>query len=168
MLFRSKEVAEGRFRLDLYYRLNVFPIELPALRDHKEDISDLAYHFLNYYSRKVGKKVTTISERAMQQMMNYNWPGNIRELEHKMERSVLVAKGNVIETIAISLDHVKEKSDEGIGFKTIHENEKDYILKVLKKCNGKVWGPGGAAEILNIPPSSLKSRMKRLGIKKEF
>lgn len=166
----EKEVAEGRFRLDLYYRLNVFPITLPALRDRKEDIPALAYHFMNHYSHKAGKKISGLSEQVLLKMMAYNWPGNIRELEHLIERSVLLAKGAVIEEVLLP---TVEKSAgiavaEDAALKTIVENERDYILSVLRKCHGRIWGPGAAAEILNINPSTLKSKMKKLGIKKEY
>ena len=160
----------GRFRLDLYYRLNVFPIMLPSLRDRREDIPALAYHFMNHYGHKAGKKLSGISENALRKMMVYSWPGNIRELEHLIERSVLLTKGAVIEDIL--LPTVEKKNGvvevEDAAMKTIVENERDYIISVLKKCNGRVWGPGAAAEILNINPSTLKSKMKKLGIKKEY
>jgi DNA-binding NtrC family response regulator len=168
----EKEVAEGRFRLDLYYRLNVFPILLPPLRDRKDDIPLLAAHFINHYSRKSGKKISGLSSEVMKSMIAYDWPGNIRQLEHLMERSVLVAKGPTIDENPIGpLAGTKVSSapvpEEG-RMKTIHENERDYIISVLKKCKGRVWGQGGAAEILNVPPSTLKSKMKKLGIKKEY
>lgn len=166
----EKEVAAGRFRLDLYYRLNVFPIMLPALRDRKEDIPALAYHFMNHYSHKAGKKISGLSETVLLKMMAYNWPGNIRELEHLIERSVLLTKGAVIEDILLPTVEKKEGSAaaEDAALKTIVENERDYILSVLRKCNGRIWGAGAAAEILNINPSTLKSKMKKLGIKKEY
>lgn len=166
----EKEVAEGRFRLDLYYRLNVFPIELPSLRERTEDIPLLANHFINYYNRKAGRKVTGIADKVMHSMMNYDWPGNIREFENIIERSVLLAKGNIIDNVTFPNMHKKEAVSFSIQhdrMKTIHENERDYIIDVLKKCNGKVWGIGGAAEVLNLPPTTLKSKMKKLGINKE-
>jgi len=165
----EKEVAEGRFRLDLYYRLNVFPIVMPPLRDRKEDIPALAYHFMNYFNQKAGKKLSGISDTVLNNMMTYNWPGNIRELEHLIERSVLLAKGNNIDTISLPIiqNRAAAGNDEA-RMKTIHENERDYIISVLKKCNGRIWGPGAAAEVLNIPPSTLKSKMKKLGIRKEY
>jgi DNA-binding NtrC family response regulator len=166
----EKEVAEGRFRLDLYYRLNVFPITLPALRERKEDIPLLTEHFINHFNRKAGKKITGVSSKVNQLMLNYTWPGNIRELQHLIERSVLMTKGNIIEDISIPdifrtsiTDSHKENQP-----KSIHENEKEYILSVLKKSNGKIWGNGGAAELLQIPPTTLASKMKKLGIKKDF
>ena len=165
----EKEVAEGRFRLDLYYRLNVFPMELPPLRERQEDIPALASHFISIYNRKAGKKITGISEKALKAMITYNWPGNIRQLENLIERSVLLTKGSIIEDISIP---ALQKSDspmiaQDAHMKTIHENERDYIILVLKKCKGKIWGSGGAAELLNLPPTTLKSKMKKLGIRKE-
>ncbi|HKO80068.1 MAG TPA: sigma 54-interacting response regulator, partial [Chitinophagaceae bacterium] len=165
----EKEVADGRFRLDLYYRLNVFPIELPSLRERAEDIPTLASHFISYYNRKAGKKIAGLSDNVLKNMMAYHWPGNIRELENLIERSVLLAKGSIIDEIA--LPSVQKKviapGTQDYHVKTIHENERDYIIAVLKKCNGKIWGSGGAAEVLNIPPTTLKSKMKKLGIQKE-
>ena len=164
----EKEVAEGRFRLDLYYRLNVFPLELPSLRERTEDIPALAEHFINLYNRKAGKKITGVSDKVLKTMTSYGWPGNIRELENFIERNVLLAKGTTIEEMIIpaSQKNGKQETDDSY-VKTIHENERDHIIKVLKKCDGKIWGPGGAAEMLNIPPSTLKSKMKKLGIRKE-
>ncbi len=166
----EKEVAEGRFRLDLYYRLNVFPLLLPPLRERKEDIPALAYHFMHYYNRKTGKRISGFSDRVLKSMMAYSWPGNIRELEHLIERSILLAKGDIIENMSIPASFSKEKvgNNEEVKMKTIHENERDHIISVLKKCNGRIWGPGAAAEILNIPPTTLKSKMDKLGIKKVF
>ena len=166
----EKEVAEGRFRLDLYYRLNVFPLIMPALRDRKDDIPSLVTHFIQYYNKRAGKKVTGISDSVMEGLMAYHWPGNIRELENMIERSVLLAKGNIINEIHLPFNIPKSEStiaNDG-RLKTMEENERDHIIKVLTKCKGKIWGNGGAAEILNLPPSTLQSKMKRLGIKKEY
>ena len=161
----EKEVAEGRFRLDLYYRLNVFPLTLPALRERKEDLQQLTAHFIEVYNRKAGKKVKGCSEQVFNKMLAYPWPGNIRELENLIERSVLLAKGNLIEEMQFSLTTPFVNPGH---IKTIHENERDHIIEVLQRCNGRIWGPGAAAEVLNLAPSTLKSRMKKLGIKKQF
>jgi DNA-binding NtrC family response regulator len=164
----EKEVAEGRFRLDLYYRLNVFPIELPPLRERVEDIPQLAQHFIANYSQKAAKSISGLSEKALQKMMLYPWPGNIRELEHLIERSVVLAKGPVIEDVMLpNVTAMPSLNGHSSHLKTIHENERDHIIQVLKKCNGKIWGVGGAAELLNVPPSTLTSKMKKLGIRKE-
>lgn len=166
----EKEVAEGRFRLDLYYRLNVFPILLPALRERRDDILLLVDHFIHIYNRKSGKKITGVSDRVLDTLRNYSWPGNIRELENAVERSVLLARGTMIEDLALPAI----QPGRGIPYfdelpvKSFNENERDYIISILNKCNGKIWGVGGAAEILKVPPSTLKSKMKKLGIQKKY
>ncbi|WP_374949644.1 sigma 54-interacting transcriptional regulator [Mucilaginibacter sp.] len=165
----EKEVAAGKFRLDLYYRLNVFPIVLPPLRQRRDDIPALTSHFIDHFNRKTGKKISGVSERVARKFECYDWPGNIRELEHLIERGVLLCKGSIIEDI--NFPEFGKKSGEDVSevrTKTMEENERDHILSVLKKCHGKIWGPGAAAEILNMPPSTLKSRMNKLGIKKSF
>jgi len=166
----EREVAEGRFRLDLYYRLNVFPIILPPLRERKEDLPALVDYFVNHYNHKAGKKITGITDKALKKMLGYNWPGNIRELEHLIERHILLTRGTVIEDVNLPTFTQKDQQETTLNgrVKTMDENERDHILAVLKKCDGKIWGFGGAAELLNLPPSTLKSRMKKLGIKKEY
>ena len=167
----EKEVAEGRFRLDLYYRLNVFPILLPPLRERREDIPMLITHFIQLYNRKTGNKITGVTDKVLKKLMAYDWPGNIRELEHLIERNILLARSSVIEDINLSTPAQKEypvTAMPGNHVKTMEENERDHILAVLKKCNGKIWGAGAAAEMLNLPPSTLKSKMKKLGIKKAY
>ena len=165
----EKEVAEGRFRLDLYYRLNVFPLLLPPLRERKEDIPALIAHFIAYYSRKTGKRVQGVSDKVLHDLVSYNWPGNIRELENLIERSVLLAKSHVIEDITLLPMQPKRSSPvEETRFKTIYENERDHIIAVLKNCNGRIRGVGGAAEILNVQPTTLASKMKKLGIKRVY
>jgi len=106
---------------------------------------------------------------VLKSIVAYHWPENIRELENLIERGVLLAKGTIIEDIALPSLPTTTLSSNAQNFhtKTIHENERDYIVSILKKCNGKIWGPGGAAAVLNIPPSTLKSKMKKLEIRKE-
>lgn len=165
----EKEVAEGRFRLDLYYRLNVFPIELPPLRNRKEDIEPLASYFLQKYAAKARKDVHTIAPAALSQLMHYNWPGNIRELEHQIERNVLLAPHSQIEAFempaAISATVPKE---DGGALLSMEDMEREHILAALKLCNGKVFGPGGAAEVLKMHATTLYSKMKKLGIQQEY
>lgn len=165
----EKEIAEGRFRMDLYYRLNVFPITLPHLRKRKEDIPLLAIHFMRQYARATGKQVNDISGEVMEKLVRYDWPGNIRELENLVERSVLLSTGNVINNISLPELTKKETIlfEEPGSIKTIDENERDHIIAALRKCDGKISGEGGAAELLKINVSTLNSRIKKHGIKKE-
>ncbi|WP_229216581.1 sigma 54-interacting transcriptional regulator [Dyadobacter sp. 3J3] len=166
----EKEMEEGRFRRDLYYRLNIFPISLPPLRSRSEDIPLLSTHFIQRFSKKAGREINKISNSALQELLRYNWPGNIRELEHLIERSVLLSSGDTIRQF--QLPSLKQKdipklAGEAIALKTIDENERDHILTILKYCKGRVAGDGGAAEILGVPKSTLNSKIKRLGIKRE-
>lgn len=165
----QKEVSEGRFRQDLFYRLNVFPVTLPPLRERKEDIPALTAHFISKYSRNSGRAIQNISSKVLQDMMAYDWPGNVREMEHLIERSVLLTNGDTIKNIHLPDMKRSETGSYPADFyiKTIDENERDHILSVLKKCNGKVFGKGGAAEILGVPVSTLNSKIKKFAIKKE-
>ena len=167
----QKEVEEGRFRADLYYRLSVFPIPLPSLRDRRDDIPILAGHFVQKLSKKVGKKITMMSKYVLEQILRYDWPGNIRELEHVIERSIIQSDSDILCQIYLP-DERKREVTKPVGnpfvFKTIKENERDYIINVLKRCNWRLAGGGGAAEFLGIPPSTLSSKLKRLGIQKSY
>jgi len=166
----EKLMDEGKFRSDLYYRLNVFPITIPPLRDRREDIPQLASYFILHYAKKAGKKINTISNRALEELTKYDWPGNIRELEHLIERSVLLASTDTIQDIHLPRRKKHTDSDSGhgeIAIKTINENEKEHILKTLKYTKGRIGGAGGAAELLGLPTSTLNSRIKKLGIRRE-
>ena len=165
----SVEVEEKRFRADLFYRLNVFPITLPPLRDRTNDIAPLAAHFAAKFARKSGRKVLGIADHVLRELTQYEWPGNVRELEHLIERGILLASGPTITEI-----HIPDVSRgdfpvgvEDSSIKTIDENEREHILRVLKKCSGKISGYDGAAEVLGVPASTLNSKMKKLGIRKE-
>lgn len=162
------EVSEGRFRSDLYYRLNVYPINIPALRHRIEDMPLLINHFLSYHAAKAGKKVTKFSHKALEGMKAYSWPGNVRELENIIERNILLAKGDTIKEIVFpdaAAVTGKEDNDD-FHLKTLQEVEKEHILKVIAKCKGRISGPYGAAVILNLPATTLISKMQKLGIKK--
>ncbi|WP_042719827.1 sigma-54 dependent transcriptional regulator [Flavobacterium sp. B17] len=163
----EKEVAEGRFRLDLYYRLNVFPIELPPLRERKEDIELLAHFFLKKYTTASKRNINSISEKAIEQLLSYSWPGNIRELEHLIERTVLLTKTSEIESF--NLPKILEEQNESSGIlKSMEEMERDHIMNALESSGGKVSGLGGAAELLKMQPQTLYSKMKKLGIDKGY
>ena len=161
------EMAAGRFRMDLYYRLNIFPISMPALRERKEDILVLASHFLRIFAAKEKKVITGLADHVMRDMLNYAWPGNVRELENLMERSVLMA-GDEIITLSPLPPNARKNPPAGMEdrVKTMTENERDHILTALEKCHWKIYGKGGAAELLEINGSTLHSRMKKLGIEK--
>ena len=166
----EEEVAAGRFRIDLYYRLNVFPLMLPSLRERKEDIPLLADHFLKKYSLEEGKPVPLLLKEACDMLMKYNWPGNIRELENTIQRNIVLAKGATFETIEMPSSKMAAAPAVGINdkFKTMIENERDHILAVLEACKWKISGKGGAAEILDVNVNTLNSRIKKLGLEKEI
>jgi len=164
-----QEVAAGRFRQDLYYRLNVFPIELPPLRDRAGDICKLTRHFIARFGQRTGKKVRDIHPTALLQLEKYSWPGNIRELEHVLERSLVLCKEEVLEMVMLPPEGCSEistpRSEERSKIKSLKEMEKEYLIAVLKSCNGRLSGKKGAASILGIPSSTLYSKLIKLGIK---
>ncbi|WP_295122024.1 sigma-54 dependent transcriptional regulator [uncultured Chitinophaga sp.] len=162
----EKEVAEGRFRMDLYYRINVFPVHLPPLRERAEDIPQLAAHFAALYGNKTGKPNVQLSAQVLAKLTAHHWPGNIRELEHAMERAVLLSENGLIKEVLLPELQVG-KTEAAAGIKTFEENEREHIIAVLRRCNGKIFGPGGAAEVLDMNVSTLNSRIKKLGIDKE-
>lgn len=164
------EMQEGRFRKDLFYRLNIFPVTIPPLRDRKDDIPDLCLHFLNKYSNNTKNKNKTLSASALKEIIHHSWPGNIRELEHCIERSMLLAEGPVINDVSFLSDNEKilaSNTYSGFQIKSLKEMEKEYILKIIKLCNGRISGPNGAAVKLEIPSTTLISKMQKLGIKKQ-
>ncbi|UTX49024.1 sigma-54-dependent Fis family transcriptional regulator [Chryseobacterium sp. MA9] len=163
----EKEVAEGRFRSDLFYRLNVFPVHLPALRERKEDIPLLADYFLEKLSLKTGKKIKGFSQKIIKMMIANPWLGNIRELENMIERSMLTAKGDMIREMDLPKVINSQNTDQDFQVKTLREFEKEYILKIIKKCNGRIFGETGAAKLLGLPPTTLISKMGKLGIEKK-
>jgi len=164
----EEEIAGGKFRLDLYYRINIFPITLPPLRERRDDIVSLANHFVKIYARKENKEITGMADNVTQSMLNYDWPGNIRELENLMARSVLLTTGPIINSLKLP-GQLKETAAAPQGrVKTMIENERDHILSALERCGWKIYGYGGAAEMLELNPSTLNSRMKKLGIEKKY
>ncbi|MEM1325163.1 MAG: sigma 54-interacting transcriptional regulator [Bacteroidota bacterium] len=152
---------EGKFRQDLYYRLNVFPVNNLPLRERKEDVPSLTTHFMKKFSEKIGRSVTKISKKAMDKLMKYNYPGNIRELENIIERAVILSRATKLNLDFWEPDYQVMLPDE---FVSLREMQKEYIIKVLKHCNWQVSGKGGAAECLQMNPKTLDSKMKRLGI----
>lgn len=162
----EKEVDSGVFRADLYYRLNVFPINSMPLRERKEDIPLLVKHFVNRYAAKIGKKIVSIPKRVINSLQGYHWPGNIRELENVIERSVILSSGNSLELG----DWIPKSPTQSVisELDTLNEFERKYIIHVLQKTTWRVSGEKGAAKILGMKPTTLESRMKKLGIKRGF
>ena len=169
----EEEVKAQRFRSDLFFRLNIFPIHLPSLKDRKEDIPLLANHFLKKFSAKMNKKIIGIDNDTLQTMMIYHWPGNIRELENLIERAVIINKTKILH-IGIG-DLIQQNSDSEIAqpsatifqVKSYKDAERELILKTLEIANGKIRGEGGAAQLLKINPTTLESKMKKLGLVKK-
>lgn len=161
------EVRAGRFRQDLYYRLFVFPIHLPPLRERKEDIPLLLRYFTEKAAGKYGKAVKHIDPLSMAALINYSWPGNIRELEHMVERAVISATSPTITITAPDRQQIKASDTSPPPLLSLADAEREAIIRVLKYCNGRIRGPHGAADILDIKPTTLEARMKKLGIVKE-
>ena len=164
----EEEMAAGRFRMDLYYRLNVFPVLLPPLRERKDDIPELANYFISLFAQKENKSVGGLSDEVIRTLQDYHWPGNIRELQNIMERSALLANGRIITSVPIPVRNRKGVNTSGTGLKTMTETEHDHIIAALEMCHWQIYGKGGAAEILDMNGATLYSRMKKLGIKKKL
>jgi formate hydrogenlyase transcriptional activator len=163
---RNLEAAmqEGTFRADLYYRLNVFPVVVPSLRDRVEDIPELALHFLDRYAHKTGRTYQGINPATMERLLAYHWPGNVRELENVIERAVILGDGPDLRVDEGLLGGRNSRS----RFQRIPlaEMERRYIREVLESTRGVIYGPRGAAAVLGLKPTTLQSRMKRLGVEK--
>ena len=158
----SDMVKRSKFRSDLYYRLNVFPISLPPLRERREDIPALASHFVEIYSRRMGKQIDDLSPETMSALISHQWPGNIRELQNFIERSVILSVGPVLSP---PLAQLKDSSAAAsMGAVTLEEAERDHILKTLEHTKWVVAGPNGAAARLGVKRSTLYFRMQKLGI----
>jgi len=155
-------VKRNEFRSDLYYRLNVFPVPLPPLRERREHIPALVEHFVEIYARRMGKQIDRISPETMSEIASYPWPGNIRELQNFIERSVILTSGNVLESPLASLRSATEV--ESLGPITMEDAERDHIRKTLGQTRWVVSGPNGAAARLGIKRSTLYFRMQKLGI----
>ena len=157
----EEEVRKGRFRQDLYYRLNVFPITVPPLRLRKEDIPLLVQAFVERYARKLGKQITSISKETMRALQDYPWPGNIRELESIIERAVILCPGPTLQ-----LDDKLEALSSPLPstLRTLEEMERKQILNTLSETRWRINGKDGAAAILGLHPSTLRARMHKLGI----
>lgn len=160
-----QEIEQGKFREDLYYRLNVFPIHVPALRERADDIPFLVDHFMKKFATKFGKKVNSVSKKGMNELMTYQWPGNIRELENVIERAVILSPSTKLE-LSNALPKSNTKNLRNNKFSSLEEYERAYILKVLKHCHWRISGDKGAAKILGLKRTTLDARIKKLGIEK--
>ena len=161
-------IAAGKFRADLFYRLNVFPIEVPPLRKRKEDIPMLVEYFVKRYAEKAGKQIRTIDMNTLGLCQSYPWPGNIRELQNIVERSVILSSDDTftIEKAWLASAEPARQELPGPLPDTLQNQERELIEAALAECNGKVAGPNGAAAKLGIPRSTLDSKIKQLKIKK--
>lgn len=170
----EKEIAEGNFRLDLYYRLNVFPLTLPPLRERKTDIEALVLFFANKFCQSFSKPFNGIADAMMEKMKSYNWPGNIRELENILEQAVVLNDGRsklqLMRDLSTGIPGPVDKSSVNSFEEVKHiqqQAERNYITSILKKTKGRIRGARGAAELLNINPSTLESKMVKLNIKRQ-
>jgi formate hydrogenlyase transcriptional activator len=165
----QKEVEKGNFREDLYYRINVFPITIPPLRKRKEDIPELIEYFTRLFQKKYEKKITGISKQTYHVLRTYDWPGNIRELQNVIERALISSRGETLKIDVLDGGPVVSKSDvnpnEESGLVKLEEVERAHIMKILEQVNWRIHGEKGAADILDINPSTLRSRMKKLDIR---
>jgi formate hydrogenlyase transcriptional activator len=164
----AEMVDERQFRADLFYRLSVFPIELPPLRERREDIRLLAHHFAMDYAARMRKRITAISEEFMEVLARHTWPGNVRELQNLIERSVILSTGAVLSGSLPDLTHTTRdgsKWSKGSTPVTLEQAESSHILQILKQTEGVIGGRNGAAARLGLPRTTLIAKMKRLGVK---
>jgi len=163
-------VAAGRFRTDLFYRLNVVPLRLPPLRERPGDIPLLVQAFLAHFRRKLGKPLHDVSPESLRRLEAYLWPGNIRELQHVVERACVLARGRVVDIgaslLATAAAIAPAPGGAAGGFETLEGHERAYLRQVLEATGGRIEGRRGAAAILDVHPSTLRSRLQRLGLAK--
>ena len=158
----EEEIRLSHFRKDLYYRINVYPITIVPLRERASDIPFLVEHFVRRFNHKLGKNITRIPKKVIKQLKAYNWPGNIRELENIIERAMILSKSSILSVEKLQIpDYAAEEK-----LQTLADHERDYILKVLNQTFWRINGPKGAAQILDLHPETLRSRMKKLDIKR--
>jgi transcriptional regulator with GAF, ATPase, and Fis domain len=177
-------VEGGAFRSDLYYRLNVFPLRVPPLRERAEDIPLLVHYFVQRYAGKIGRKITRVPKATMARLISYRWPGNVRELENVIERAVILSPGPELKIVpellptsdagqnfegaAMDRRRVERPSDADAGDMSLTGVERTHILTALKRSHWKLEGPDGAAKALKLNPSTLRSRIKKLGITRDI
>jgi formate hydrogenlyase transcriptional activator len=174
----DKAVADGAFRADLFYRLNVFPIHVPALRDRREDVPMLVHYFIEKYAAKIGQRIESVDPETMRLLVAYPWPGNVRELENVIERAVILSSGPMLTvephalrmptaaTAAVATPNGTASPASGDTARTLAESQRRHIIHALEQCNWVIEGPRGAATMLGLHPNTLRSRMKKLGIRR--
>ena len=160
----EEEIHKGRFREDLFYRLNVFPIKIPPLRQRKEDILLLVNYFVAKFNKKIGRQIATVSKETLSSLQQYHWPGNVRELESVIERAVITTQGTALQVLDRFDKLQKTEKPTGQDIKAIAEMEHDHILRVLQKTGWRINGANGAAVLLGLNPSTLRARMQKYGI----
>jgi formate hydrogenlyase transcriptional activator len=159
-------VKAGTFRADLFYRLNVFPINVPPLRNRPDDIPLLARHFLKQYCVKLGRSCKDIDRESLERLIRYTWPGNVRELENVIERAMILSREPVLRIDEHVLGSQEDSSFAASPSSGLKDLERQHILQTLTLTNWRIAGPDGAAERLGIPSSTLRSRMKQFGMKR--
>jgi formate hydrogenlyase transcriptional activator len=158
----GRAMSQGTFRSDLFYRLNVFPIRMPALGERRTDIPKLVAHFVAKYAKRMNKCIDTVPSKTVETLMNWDWPGNIRELENFIERSVILTPGSTLQAPLSELEMRPSSFATGNG--SLESVERDYIRRVLQESRGLLAGPNGAAARLGIKRTTLQSKLQRLGI----
>jgi transcriptional regulator with GAF, ATPase, and Fis domain len=182
----QRAVVEGTLRQDLYYRLSVFPLRVPPLREHTEDISLLVHYFVGRHAARIGRRISRVPKAAMERLAAYSWPGNVRELENVIERAVILSRGPDLEVAAEALPAPVERGDYAPREReideprqmqpsvraptdstlTLEEIDRTHIVEVLQRTGWKIDGVDGAARLLKLHPSTLRSRIKKLGIRR--
>ena len=162
----AERIAQNQFRSDLYYRLSVFPIVLPPLRERKEDIPLLVRHFVRQFAERMDRHIESIPHATMDALRAWPWPGNVRELENLMERSVILSQGEVLRVPLWEL-RAQTSASEPVHDQSLDTAERQHILRVLRETKGKISGPDGAARRLGLKRTTLQSKMDRLKIKRQ-
>jgi transcriptional regulator with GAF, ATPase, and Fis domain len=162
----AKMVADKEFRSDLYYRLKVFPVFAPPLRERVSDIPILVRHFVSTHGRRMGKTIESIPDETMEALVRWRWPGNIRELENFLERAVILTRGPVLYVPLAELQMAEDPQEAEQQNPTLHEAEREHILRVLRETKGQIGGDDGAAARLGLKRTTLNSKLKKLGIER--
>jgi formate hydrogenlyase transcriptional activator len=157
----ARDVSDGRFRKDLFYRLNVFPLTIPPLRERSGDIPLLVWAFVRQFEKRMGKRIDTISRNRMEALQRYSWPGNVRELRNVIEHAMIVTSGKTL-----AIDPPRLGSSETPKIRNLEDLERAHILSVLERSGWRITGNGGAAEVLGLKRTTLQSKMKKLGIRR--